>query len=239
MAGKVFVAGATGVVGKRLVPLLVGAGYDVFAMTRSPAKAASLAAAHATPVVVDAFDAPGLLAAVVTIRPEIVIHQLTDLPDRLDPAEMPEALVRNARIRREGTRNLVAAATAAGARRLIAQSIAWVYAPGPEPHGEGDPLDPEAGAVAALEAATLGTPSLAGIVLRYGRFYGPGTGTDGPTRDIPLHVDAAAHAAFLAVGKGAPGIFNIAEANSHVATEKAARELGFDARYRLETGAHA
>ncbi len=231
MATKVFVAGATGLVGKRLVPLLVEAGYDVFAMTRSPGKAASLEAAGATPVVVDAFDAPGLMAALADIRPAIVIHQLTDLPDRLDPAEMPAALVRNARIRREGTRNLAAAA--AGVRRFIAQSIAWVYAPGPEPHGEDDPLDPKADSVAALERETLGTPSFAGVVLRYGRFYGPETGTDAPPEEIPLHVDAAAHAALLAVEKNASGIFNIAEPNPHITTDKAVRELGFDPGFRL------
>ncbi len=243
MATKVFLAGATGVVGRRLVPLLVAAGYQTFGTTRTAVKTASLKDAGVTPVVVDVFDASALHATLVDVRPEIVIHQLTDLPDRLDPALMPEATPRNARIRREGTHNLVAAAMAAGARRFIAQSIAWVYATGPEPHCEDDPLDTTGsradtvGAVAALEAQTLGTPSLSGVVLRYGQFYGPETGTDGPTQDVPLHVDAAAHAAFLAIDRGAAGIFNVAEPNPHVATDKAERELGFDARFRLRVGA--
>jgi nucleoside-diphosphate-sugar epimerase len=233
VATKVFVAGATGLVGKRLVPLLIEAGYDVVGMTRSPDRTASLKIAGATPVVVDVFDAPRLMATLADVRPAIVVHQLTDLPDRLDPAEMPAALVRNARIRREGTRNLAAAAAAAGIRRFIAQSIAWVYAPGPEPHGEDDPLDPKAESVAALESETLGSPSFAGVVLRYGRFYGPETGTDTPPADGPLHVDAAAHAAFLAVEKEASGIFNIAEPNPHITTDRAIRELGFNPGFRL------
>jgi nucleoside-diphosphate-sugar epimerase len=243
MPTTVFLAGAGGAIGRRLVPLLLGAGHAVFGTTRSAERADDLASAGITPVVVDVFDAPALSKAVVAVRPTIVIHQLTDLPRGLDPSRMAEAAVRNARIRDEGSRNLVAAALAAGARRLIAQSIAWVYAPGPEPHSEDDPLDLAAktigkasiDGVAALERQILNSPPLEGIVLRYGALYGPGTGADvPPSGRPPLHVDAAASAALLTIEKGRPGIYNIAEPNSYMTTDKAERELGWDSRFRLK-----
>src|SRR5919106_4422297 len=121
MHGKVFLAGATGAIGRRVVPLLLDARYEVFGTTRSEAKAAALQAAGVKPIVVDMFDAPALSQAMATVRPEIVIHQLTDLPAGLDPSRMTEGIARTGRIRTEGTRNLVAAALEAGARRLIAQ----------------------------------------------------------------------------------------------------------------------
>ena len=246
MPYKILLAGAGGAIGRRLTPLLRNAGHEVFGTTRSAAKAQELKAAGVEPVVVDVFDAAGLSRLVAAIRPEIVIHQLTDLPDgfgNLDPSQRAQALSANARIRVEGTRNLVAATLAAGARRLIAQSIAWVYAPGREPHTEGDALDLNAegsrgvtiDGVAALEKATLHSPPLEGIVLRYGQFYGPGTGADQPSKTVPpLHVDAAAVAALLAIDRGRPGIFNVAEANNHVATDKARSELGWDPAFRLK-----
>ena len=237
---RIFLAGATGVIGRRLVLLLRAAGYEVTGTTRSPEKAKLLAKAGIAPALVDVLDAVALMRAVAEARPEAVIHQLTDLPHGLAPARMEEATIRNARIRSDGTRNLIAAALAAGARRLIAQSIAWAYAPGPEPHGEDDPLDRAAEGrrglsvkgVAALEDQTLSAP-LDGIVLRYGQLYGPGTGADAKG-SIPLHADAAAHAALLALTRGARGAYNIAEDNPHVATAKAERELGFDPDFRLE-----
>lgn len=240
MATRVLLAGASGVVGRRLLPLLRDAGHEVFGTTRSPANAERLRALGAEPLVVDVFDAAALARAVASARPEVVIHQLTDLPDRLDPEKMAEAIPRNARIRDEGTRNLVAAARAAGARRLIAQSIAWLYAPGPEPHGEDDPLQAAEGpravtvaGVLALERQVLEAPPLTGIVLRYGQFYGPDTGTDAPAGASPLHVDAAAYAALLAVERGAAGVYNIAEANAYASTAKARRELGWRDDFRL------
>ena len=237
---KIFVAGATGAVGRRLVLLLVDAGHEVFGTTRSEAKAKDLLGAGAQPVVVDVFDASALTRAVVTARPEIVIHQLTDLPLNPDPSGLAEALASNARIRREGTRNLVTAALASGARRLISQSIAWVYAPGAEPNVEQDPLDVAAEGTRAvtiegalvLERLTLQSPPLEGVVLRYGRFYGPGTGKDAPSAPPGLHVDAAALAAMLAVD-GPPGVYNIAEGADMVTTDKARRELGWDAAFRI------
>jgi nucleoside-diphosphate-sugar epimerase len=241
MAIRIFLAGAAGVIGRNLVPLLKDAGYTVFGTTRKEDKASLLKEAGATPVVLDVFDAPSLSRAVMDIRPEIVVHQLTDLPASLAPDQMEAALRRNARIRSEGTRNLVMAAIASGARRLIAQSIAWAYAPGPEPHREGDPLDVKAaglrgvsvGGVSALEDLTLNSPPLQGIVLRYGHLYGPGTGANAPVDPGPVHVEAAAQAVLLAIDKAERGIFNIAEPNAYVSIEKARRELGWDPSFRL------
>ena len=139
---KVFLAGATGAIGKRLVPQLLDAGCEVFGTTRSESKVAELKAAGVTPIVVDVFDAPSLSRAMTTVRPEIVINQLTDLPANLEPSGMPDGIVRTTRIRIEGTRNLVGAALEAGVRRVIAQSLAcWVYAEGPQPYSENGPLD--------------------------------------------------------------------------------------------------
>jgi len=111
---KIFLAGAAGAIGKRLVPLLLDAGHRVVGTTRSPTKADALHAVGVEPVVVDVFDAPALSRAVSAARPDIVVHQLTDLPPGLDPARMAEGTRRNARMRREGTQNLVTAALAAG-----------------------------------------------------------------------------------------------------------------------------
>ena len=242
MSEKILLAGAAGAIGKRLVPLLIEAGHDVFGTTRSAEKAEGLREAGVTPLVIDVFDAAALKKALTAIRPETVIHQLTDLPPGTDPARMAQAVVANARLRREGTRNLVDAAIASGAKRLIAQSIAWAYAPGSPPHGEDDPLDLAAAepritsvrGVEALEEAVLTAP-LAGIVLRYGQLYGPGTGqnTPKPEASAPLHVDAAASAALLSVRFGKPGIYNIAEAGGLVRIDKAQRDLGFDPAFRL------
>lgn len=241
MAYRILLAGASGAVGKRLTPLLRDAGHHIVGTTRSAAKTEALRALGAEPVVVDVYDAAALARVVASARPDVVIHQLTDLPKDLDPAQMKDAVARNARIRAEGTPNLVKAAIAAGARRLIAQSIAWAYAPGPEPHAESDPLDAEAQGdrgvtvrgVIALEEATLKSPPLEGVVLRYGQLYGPGTHADRPSNSAPIHVDAAAYAALLAVDHGKPGIFNIAQPNVHITTEKARAELGWSADFRL------
>jgi len=240
MGYRIFLAGGSGAIGRRLIPLLLDAGHRVTATTRRAAKAGELRALGADPAVVDVFDADGLREAVVAAKPEIVIHQLTDLPAGLDPAKMGESIAGNARIRDEGTRNLVEAAKAAGARRLIAQSIAWAYAPGPEPHAETDRLDSGAeggrgisvGGVIALERQVLEAAPLTGIVLRYGHLYGPGTGAENAA-DPAVHVDAAAHAALLAVERGGPGAFNVAEPNGHVTTGKATGELGWRADFRL------
>jgi nucleoside-diphosphate-sugar epimerase len=156
---RVFLAGASGAIGRQLVPLLAAAGHEVAGMTRDPEKAAPLRELGAEPVVVDVYDVAALAAAAVAFEPDLVMHQLTDLP--ADPAEIPAKGADNARIRTEGTRNLLAAAAACErAPRLLAQSIAWRL-PG-EAHA---PVDEHERMV--LDAG--------GTVLRYGRFYGPGT----------------------------------------------------------------
>jgi nucleoside-diphosphate-sugar epimerase len=240
---RIFLAGASGAVGRRLIPLLFADGHSVTGTTRSAAKAAELETHGVTPVVLDVFDAGALRDAVVKASSEIVIHQLTDLPQAFDPEQMAASRQRNTRLRVEGTANLVAAARAAAARRLIAQSIAFAYADGSAPHAETDPLaSPEgedpgattARGVRALEDALLGASGIEGIVLRYGRLYGPGTWYAAPSGKGPLHVDAAAHAALLAVTRGATGIYNIAEDDGAVVIEKARRELGFDPGFRLK-----
>lgn len=191
---RVFLAGASGVIGIRLTALLTEAGHDVAGMTRSPEKAASISALGATPVVCDVFDARALTAAVVEFRPDVVLHELTDLPD--DVARISEFGASNARIRREGTRNLLAAANAAGASRFLAQSIAWEI-PG------------DAGlATADLESAVL---AAGGVVLRYGQFYGPGTYHEADLPDEPrIEIDEAAIRT-VAVLEAASGIVVIKE----------------------------
>ncbi|SDI13618.1 Nucleoside-diphosphate-sugar epimerase [Pseudomonas delhiensis] len=245
MCTRIFFAGATGAVGKRLLPLLLARGYRVLASSRDPARAEALRAAGAEALVLDVFDGAALERAMLEFRPQWVMHQLTDLPPGLDPARMAEATPRNARVRREGTANLVAAARAAGARRLVAQSIAWAYAPGPLPHHERQPLDlaaegPRAisvGGVAALENAVLGAAPLEGLVLRYGRLYGPGTGCDEPDPRLALHVDDAARAALLALEWGAPGCYNLAEQDGEVSTALARHRLGWQPGFRLDARA--
>ncbi len=241
MSQRVFLAGASGAIGRRLIPLLRESGHQVTGMTRASSKVEAIRALGADPVVADVFDAADLARAVAAARPDVVVHQLTDLPPGLDPALMATARPRNARIRDEGTRNLVRAAIGAGARRLIAQSVIWMYAPGPEPHTECDPLDARTdgplwatvAGLLSLERQTLESPPLQGVVLRYGQLYGPGTGAGAPAGPVPLHVDAAAHAARLAVDRAVSGIFNIAEPNTYATTDKAAAELGWRAAFRL------
>ena len=168
------------------------------------------------------------------------IHQLTDLPFAPGTPRYEEGLERNAKLRIQGTRDLVEAARAAGVRRLISQSIAFVSAPKDGALTEDDPLAMDAPGtlgrtvegVQALESATLAMPE--GIVLRYGFLYGPGTWSpSGPLRPPAVHVDAAAQAGLLALTKGKPGIYNIGEDDPSLSSEKAKRDLGFDARLRF------
>jgi nucleoside-diphosphate-sugar epimerase len=241
MSYRIFLAGASGAIGKRLALLLREAGHRIAGTTRSASKAKQLRSLGVEPVLVDVFDSGALLRAVTSFGPDCVIHQLTDLSHVTDPSSMDEAIARNARIRREGTANLVSAAVASGARRMVAQSIAWAYAPGTEPHREADPLDfgsdgsrrITVAGVAALEEQVLNAPQLESVVLRYGRLYGPGTGVDEPPASLPLHVDAAAQAALLALEPGASGIFNVVEPNPHVSTEAAQATLHWRADFRL------
>jgi nucleoside-diphosphate-sugar epimerase len=228
----VVVAGATGVVGRRVVAMLHGQGHRVTGLTRTAAKGRALIALGAEPAVADAYDADALAEAVARATPDAVIHQLTDLGNADSSA--------NARLRREGTANLVAASRAVGVRRIVAQSIAWAYAPadtavpGPthRPADESTPLDLTAAeprlttveAVATLEDAVSDMPE--GVVLRYGTLYGPDTWFQpgGPRADAAaegrlaadrsvtsfLHADDAAAAAVQALG-WTPGTYNVVD----------------------------
>jgi 2-alkyl-3-oxoalkanoate reductase len=237
---RIFVAGATGALGRRLVPLLGANGHQVTAMTRRPDKAASLRAAGADPVVADALDREAVLAAVTAARPEVVVHELTDLAGLRDFRKVEEGFAATNRLRTEGTDHLLAAARAAGARRFVAQSFAgWPFArTGGPVKTEDDPLDPDPpaalrpalDAIRYLEAAVLGAEGIEGLVLRYGGFYGPGTSAgeggfmldDLRRRRFPLvgagtgvwsfvHIDDAAEATALAVERGAPGSYQIVD----------------------------
>jgi nucleoside-diphosphate-sugar epimerase len=239
---KIFVAGAGGVIGRRLVPMLREAGHSVVGTTRSIDRAEALRLLGAEPVVVDVFDADALAQAVKAAAPDVIIHQLTDLPAAPGTPGFEETRSRNSRLRIEGTANLMKAAKAAQVRRVIAQSVAFSYAPSGKPHVETDKLaaapDNEpystVRGVTALETAVTGTPGIDGIVLRYGYLSGPGTWNETQKPAPPsLHVDAAAHAALLVVGNGKPGIYNVAEDGPAVSSEKAKRELRFDPAFRV------
>jgi nucleoside-diphosphate-sugar epimerase len=223
---RVFLAGATGVIGRRLVPMLVAAGHQVTGTTRSPQKTEELRAAGAEPVVVDALDAQALQAAVAAARPDAVVHQLTSIPRRINPRRIERDFAVNNRLRSRGTRDLVAAAQAAGVKRIIAQSIAFAYLPGPPGtlHTETEVLylngTPPSfkSSVEALHELECAVRGVQGVVLRYGYFYGSGSAiaADGSTiedlrrRRLPLvgsgggvwsfiHVDDAARATVAAL----------------------------------------
>jgi nucleoside-diphosphate-sugar epimerase len=237
---RVLLAGASGAIGRRLAGLLRDANHEVFGTTRTPAKTQMLRVLGVAPIVVDVFDADALAQAVAAALPEVVIHQLTDLPSGPGTPGYPAAQEANRRLRIEGTGNLMQAARMAGARRAVAQSIAFVYAPGEVARVEDDPLDVAAEGVrqltvqgiVALEREVLHTPGIDGVVLRYGYLYGPDTWYEVPPKPPSVHVDAAAHAALLAVSKGA-GIYNIAEDDGVVSSAKAKRDLGFDPAFRI------
>jgi nucleoside-diphosphate-sugar epimerase len=229
---KVLLAGATGAIGRRLVPLLLEAGHQVVGTSRKPDGLAQLEAAGVWPVRLDAFNAEAVVSAVRDARPDAVVNQLTDLPQVRDEATFGEAAKRNAELRRIGTANLVRAATVAGTPRVITATLASIYAKGREPHGEADSLDPAADAAIAAERSVLEAPGPAGTVLRYGYFYGPGTWYEAPTGKPPVHIDAAAHAALLALD-GEPGIYNIADETGFVSIERARRLLKWDPAFRL------
>ncbi len=187
---KVFVAGATGVLGRTLVPQLVAAGHDVVGMTRSASKQDLVRSLGARPVVADALDAEAVARAVTSAAPEVIVHQLTALSGKVSardmrrPGSSPVAIMTN-RLRTEGTDNLLAAGRAVGAQRFLAQSFGafrWAHGGGPV-LSEADPIDPNP--PAALRTALVGilhveqtVPAIEwgeGVVLRYGGFYGPGT----------------------------------------------------------------
>jgi nucleoside-diphosphate-sugar epimerase len=231
------VAGASGVLGRPLVRQLASAGHEVTGMTRREERAAEIRAAGAAAVVCDAFDAEALNEAVAAARPEAVVHALTALPQRFKPRS--DYLAATNRVRIEGTRNLVSAARAAGARRIVAESVAFFYEP------EGDWVKDEEAplfahppgrfaaardALVELEQQVTGTEGLEGVVLRFGWFYGPGTYYDrggsmaeetlkrrnpivgaGTGQFSFVHIEDAAAAAVAALDRGAPGTYNVVD----------------------------
>ncbi|MEX1142917.1 MAG: NAD(P)-dependent oxidoreductase [Thermoleophilaceae bacterium] len=229
---RVFVAGATGAIGRPLVRQLVDAGHDVTAASRSAGRAEWLRELGAEPVGCDALDPAAVEAAVSQARPEAIVNELTAIPAAIDPRKMAEQFAQTNRLRSEGTANLMAAAEAHGVRRLVSQSVAFAYAstaPG-STWTEDDALADDGeltDALHELERRTLGSPRVEGVVLRYGFFYGPGTvySTAGSSAELarkrrfPLiggsdgmwpfvHVDDAAAATVAALDRGAPGVYN-------------------------------
>jgi nucleoside-diphosphate-sugar epimerase len=236
---NIFLAGATGAIGKRLLPMLVGAGHTVTATTRHPDNMVSIQATGATSVLVDALKKEDVFAAVQRAQPEIVIHQLTAIPANLDLRHFDEGFNSTNRLRTEGTDYLLAAARAAGARRFIAQSYAgWYARNGDWIKSEDDPLISSGisdgrqtlDATIHVETAVLQEKAIEGFILRYGSFYGPGTSLapgawffeDVRRRRVPIvgggtgywsfiHIDDAASATLAAVHATTPGLYNITD----------------------------
>lgn len=236
-----FIAGASGVIGKNICKLLVKDGWKVYGTTRSKNKIESLNKLGIEPIIVDVYDEKKIEEIIVSIKPKIVFHQLTDLPLGLDPDKMEKALESNARLREIGTKNLVNASKKAGIEKMIAQSIAFVYEPSALPHTEDSALlnfsDPVYGttskAVASLEEQVLNAPFI-GIILRNGLLYGNETGFDKPVDYVPpVHVEAAAYAAFLAINCDKNNIYNIANDDERLSTIKAKNELKWSPDLRL------
>ena len=191
---RIFLAGATGLIGIRLLPLMLADGHVVAAMTRTRERIDWLRAAGVTPVLCNVFDQNALTAAVKDFQPDVIVHQVTDLPDQIE--KLADFLPGNNRVRSEGTRNLLAAAQAANASGFLAQSIAWRTGPGTGP---------------VLDAHENGVISAGGTVLRYGLFYGPGTFYEyDPPPPPRIHVDDAARRTMPYLA-GPRGIFNITE----------------------------
>jgi nucleoside-diphosphate-sugar epimerase len=237
---KVLVAGATGALGRQLVPQLVARGHEVYGMTRSESKAESVRAMGASPLVADALDPEAVASAVAESEPEVIVHQLTALSGSIDMRHFDRDFALTNRLRSEGTDHLLAAGRAVGVKRFVAQSYAgWPFArTGGPVKSEDAPLDsdpPEGlrrtlAAIRHLEEAVTGASWTEGVVLRYGGFYGPGTslGPDGEhlelirKRGFPVvgggegvwsfvHIEDAAEATVAAVEHGSRGIYNVVD----------------------------
>ena len=236
---RVFVAGASGAVGSRLVRLLVSAGHSVVGLTRTPAKADAIRRAGAEAAVADALNRAAIVKAVANAKPDVIVHEMTSLGGASDLRRFGRSFAPTNLLRTQGLDNLLAAARQAGSPRIVAQSFCgWPYArEGGPVKSETDPLDPDPprelrrtlDVIRYLENGVTASSEIAGIVLRYGAFYGPGTGLfDGPVIDrlrrrrMPLigdadgwwsllHIDDAAAATAIAVERGAPGIYNIVD----------------------------
>src|SRR5918998_2736961 len=244
---KVFLAGATGAIGRRLVPQLVEAGHQVTAMTRTKEKLGELYELGAEPVLCDVFDAGRLGSAIARAEPEAVINQLTDLPQTLNPRKLAEYYAANNRVRREGTANLLDAARGAGIGRFLVQGSAYWYAQsgGPVKTEEAPlyveapaPIGPAVRTIKEVEDAVLSADGMEGVVLRYGMFYGPGTwyakdgdiGRQVSKRRYPIigrgegtysfiHVDDAASATVAALERARPGVYNVVDDDPATAAE--------------------
>jgi nucleoside-diphosphate-sugar epimerase len=232
MVMRVFVAGATGAIGKQLVPRLVAGGHEVHGMTRTESKQGMLRELGAVPVVADALDPDQVAAAVGKAKPDVIVHQLTALAGE-GMRGLKRRIAMTNRLRSEGTDHLLSAGQAVGVRRFVAQSNYGLYArTGGPVKSEDDPVDPEppgkqreaAAAIYHLEEAVLDAGWTEGIVLRYGAFYGPGTGMDEwfRKRRFPLvgdgggvwsfiHIADAAEATVAAVEHGSRGVYNIVD----------------------------
>jgi nucleoside-diphosphate-sugar epimerase len=237
---RIFVAGATGAVGTSLVPMLLAGGHEVVAMTRSLGKADGLRRQGATPVVADALDRGAVVQAIVDARPDLVVHELTALGGRTDIRHFDSSLAATNRLRTGGTDHLMEGARAAGVRRIVAQSYgSWTYGgAGRGLKSEDDGLDPTpprkqretVAAIRHLERAVLSTEGIQGVVLRYGNFYGSGTGfaPDGEVvemvrrRRLPIvgdgggvwsfvHIDDVASATVAAIDRGTSGVYNVVD----------------------------
>lgn len=237
---RIFIAGGTGAVGRRLVPLLLSRGHDVTATTRTLEKAAALRTAGAEPVVVDGLDEAAMTRAVIDARPEAVVHQMTALGDLGNLRNLDREFALTNRLRTEGTEILLRAARAAGATRLVAQSYTgWPnQRSGGRVKTEEDPLDPNPPrsmsrtleAIRVLERSVLSASDLGGTVLRYGALYGPGTSIAPGgeileavrRRRLPIigkgdgvwsfvHIGDAAEATRIAIEGGPAGLYNIAD----------------------------
>lgn len=227
---RIFLAGATGAVGIVLSRLLSNKGYSVYGMTRKKEKAEILKSLNVEPIILNVYEKDKLHNFIIKIQPDIIIHQLTDLPFGLPEDKMEEGLIRNERIRDIGTRNLISAARKTTVKRFIAQSISFMYEDGEKPFLENHNLSSPI--LARFENLVL-NQNFVGIVLRYGRFYGPNTGNMQSEGVCKVHVDAAAYAALLAIDNGSNGIYNIAENDGEVSINKAINVLKWDPLFRL------
>lgn len=245
---RIFIAGATGALGRRLAPLLIDVGHEVVGTTSSPGKADELSRMGASPVVMDGLDARSVSRAVAEAEPDVVIHQMTALSGGLDLRDFANSFALTNRLRTEGTDHLLSAAQEVGAKRFIVQSFAgW---PNEQTGGpvktEEDPLQANPheairetlDAIKHLESVSTSAPGIDGLALRYGGIYGPGQylGSGGEmleavaSRKLPLigraggissfiHIEDAAAATALAVDRGAPGLYNIVDDEPSPASE--------------------
>jgi 2-alkyl-3-oxoalkanoate reductase len=237
---RILIAGAGGDVGRALTPKLAEAGHEVFGMTRSPEKAKAIGQLGAEPILADALNFEAVLRAVRAAKPEVIVHQLTALPRKMDPRKFDRELRATNLLRTAGTDNLIRAARVEGVRRVVAQSFApLIYSrQGPKIKTEGDPIESNPAkpmrnaldAIKHLESAVLNDPNVEGIVLRYGFFYGPLQSTGGLGATVPdvrarrmpvvgsgsgvwsfVHIEDVASATQAAIERGRPGVYNIAD----------------------------